>query len=298
MVIYLDTSTLRRHSKEIEAMTEMTADTAITSITSRAANAVSMRTSSLAVFELMSGATDKDYSPRKVAVERLLECEAKGIVHIDWDSYKAKMWHAFRLNYYDEEGEVIRELAEKMVNCETFEEFQQIRVCETISPVDGGTDFFDFESLKGLDDDIVEIGRVASQAAQTEEWKKIAKQEQQESKEKILEFFPSYTNTLAELSVIPIAEDFANSPRPSEKYLEIIERYDRSLQLCFQYLNAVFLLAEMEGGITQKNDIFDILHLLYLKDGDTLIAEDKVFKRVNECLGRIKVMTWEEATKS
>ena len=269
VIAYLDTSTLRKYSKNL----------------AKDSDKKELWTSSLAVFELMSGISDEeDFIRRKVAVKRLLESD----VYIDWDSYRCKMYKSFHLPYDDIEGIVVKRFAYAMTQSETFEDFKKVRIFTAQN------DYYDFESLQELDDRVVFIGNFTSQISQTEEWKKLTKDERKEARKEILESFPSYAYLLSEFAVIPIAENFAGDKQLSKAYSDMIEKYNFALQLYLHYVLATFLLAEINSSNTQKNDLFDMLHLLYLRHGDIMIAEDNIFKRINSYLERIKVITLPE----
>ncbi len=262
-VVYLDTVSIRKYSKQL----------------AECSNTKELFTSSLAVLELMSGATKDDFNARKIAVKRLMESR----VYINWYTYKGKMAQAFDVPYDDIEGKVVRELSLRMVKCKDFKEF-----CNEKVYVDSDT-YYTFESLASFDDDIAGMGRMFSKIGQ-KEFKSFDKVHRKDIKKKIEEFLPAYSHILSEMAVIPIAEDYAGEKRPSEKYMEVVSKYDFSIQVYLQYNVALFLLIEL----AHKNDMLDMLHLIYLKDGDLFITEDKVFSKVNSYLKRIEVCSLPE----
>lgn len=256
MSVYIDTSSIRKNSNSLEKFQESTTFT-----------------SALAVFELLSGINKKNFNMRKSIVKNLLDSS----IYIDWETYKQKEYAAFNIQYDDVEGLVIKQMAEKIIECQSYEEYTGIKIY-----IDNHT-YYTHESLEDFDARISEVGKYFSSVGKNE-WRKLSKEERLKFKENMKQdnFWAQYICQLSDLSLMELAQDISGCKRPSEECFNTIQKYDQSLDLYLNYNMVFFLLCEMNGSECGHNDMIDILHLAYLKEDDTLVSEDKIFKKLNE----------------
>jgi len=50
-----------------------------------------------------------------------------------------------------------------------------------------------------------------------------------------------------------------------------------------------FLITEMNGSQCGKNDALDLMHIIYLKENDTIVSEDKIFNKLTQYAKLINV---------
>lgn len=270
MKVYLDTSSIRKNSNQLNTFKD-----------------TDCFTSSFTVFELISGIKEDDFLLRKNAIKNLLNSS----ICIDWKTYKDKMYDAFGQPCNDIEGIVIKKMAESIIECDTFQEYYKKKIY-----IDADT-YYTHESFEDFDVEISSIGKIFSEIGKCE-WRELDKIDRKSLKENMIEkelIFP-YVQKLTELSLINLAEDISGHKRPSEEYFNAIEKYNQSLEVYLRYMHFLFLTREMNGSVCGKNDMADIVHLIYLHEDDVIITEDKIFQELNNILQLIKVYNSEEFT--
>lgn len=268
MRIYLDTSTIRKRANDFNAF-----------------NYEDFFTSSLTVFELISGIKERDFLLRKKVIINLINSS----IYIDWETYKKKMYNAFNQKYNDIEGYVIKRMAQLLVDCNTFEEYKNIRIYVN------DDSYYTYESFEYFDNEITKTGKLFSIIGQRE-WQNLDKTIR---KSFIKEFIDEkkilpYVQILFGLSLISLAEDIAGCQRPDDEYIRVIKNNDSGLDIFLRYNQLLFFLCELNGSKCGKNDMFDTMHLIYLKENDVLISEDKIFKKLNDYVQMLKVCTYDE----
>lgn len=263
IMIYLDTSSIRKIANKLNDIENS-----------------KILTSSLAVFELLSGINENDFLLRKSIVKNLLDSS----IHIDWDTYKAKINKAFQQSFDDIEGYVIKSLAKKLISCNCLDEYRNIKIY-----TDSDT-YYTHESLSDFDNKLSKTGKVFSYFGKNE-WRNYEKIDRKQFKKQMLEenMISPYIQKLTEFSLISLAEDLSGCKRPDDKYFEVIKKYDHSLDVHLRYNNLLFLLLEMNGSVCGKNDTVDMLHLIYLKENNVIISEDNIFRRLNKYINHLQV---------
>ena len=208
---------------------------------------------------------------------------------IDWETYKDKMYNAFGQLYNDNEGIVIKKMAEAIIECDTFQEYYKKKIY-----IDADT-YYTHESFEDFDVEISGIGKMFSEIGKCE-WRELDKLERKSFKENMIEkeLIFSHVQFLIELSLMNLAEDISGHKRPSEEYFNVIDKYDQSLGVYLRYTHFWFLIREMNGSVCGKNDMADTIHLIYLHENDVIITEDKIFQELNNILQLIEVYNSEE----
>ena len=76
---------------------------------------------------------------------------------------------------------------------------------------------------------------------------------------------------------------------------ELFSRYNFKL---FIKAHAIFIKAfYIDGGKQDRNNPSDILHLLYLDEGDKLVSSDKIFETVKEAAEEFQYLKLEQNKK-
>lgn len=267
-MIYLDTSSVRKNSNSLINFKKGTVYTSV-----------------LAVFELLSGIKEEDFQKRKKIIKNLL----KSSIAIDWETYKKKEYNAFQYPFDDIEGYVIKQMAEKIINCESYKEYTEVKIY-----TDKDT-YYTHESLEDFDEGISSIGKEFS-LIDKKVWSNLLKEERKRFK-KCMEqddMLLPYVQLLSEFSLIDLAEDISGYKKPDKGYFDTIQKYDFSLEIYLKYNNLLFTLCKMNGSECGKNDAIDMLHLVYLSEGDEIISEDNIFRKLNGYLQCLKVYNSEE----
>ena len=269
MRVYLDTSSIRKNSNSLNMF-----------------KSHNTFTSALVVFELISGINEKDFFLRQKVIKNLLDSS----IYIDWDTYQKKMHNSFSVSFNDSESDVIRQMVTKIVACKTFDEYTQLKIV-----TEDGT-YYTYESFVDFDEEISKIGKKYSQIAR-DEWKNKDKEDRKMFIKHMFEekYIKSYVQFLSEISMMVLVEDLSEHKRPSPEYFDMLDKYDgESLDVYLKYNNLLYLLHEINGSECSKNDTIDSLHLLYLKRNDTIVSEDKIFKKLCEHIQLIKANNSEE----
>ncbi|WP_143321643.1 hypothetical protein [Clostridium sp. HBUAS56010] len=268
MRVYLDTSSIRKNSNRLNKFENLDVFTSV-----------------LAVLELIAGIKETDYELRKKVVNDLLNSS----INIDWSTYKKKEYDAFEQPYNDVEGYVIKQMAEKLVRCNDFEEYKCVKIY-----IDEST-YYTFESLEDFDKELSQLGKKFS-IFNKNEWSSLEKADRKLFKRKMFDedFLFPYVRHQSDLSLIYLVEDISGSKRPSEEYFRLIDDYDQSLEVYLKYNCLLFLMHEINGSECSRNDAIDMLHLVYLSKNDTMLSEDKIFEKLNMLMQYIKVSNSDE----
>ena len=268
MRVYLDTSSIRKNSNVLINFKKGTVYTSV-----------------LAVFELLSGIKESDFYKRKKIIKNLLESS----IAIDWETYKKKEYNVFKYAYDDIEGYVIKQMAEKVIDCESYKEYTEIKIY-----TDDDT-YYTHESLEDFDENISKVGKAFS-LIEKNVWSKLSKEERKNFKKNMErdDMLLPYIQLLSEISLTDLAEDISGHKRPDERYMNTIQKYDFSLDVYLKYSNLLFVLSKMNGSEYGKNDTIDVLHLVYLVEGDMFISEDNIFKKLNRYLQRLTIYNSKE----
>ncbi|MGZ9586473.1 hypothetical protein [Paenibacillus marinisediminis] len=257
MRFYFDTSSLRKKSKKIASYSQNR-----------------IYTSSLTMFELISGISLDDYDTRKITIKNIMDSN----IFIDWDSYKMKMHKAFRIPFNDVEGKLIREMAECIADSQSFEEVMSKKIYISES------EYFTLESFQSLDSDLSLAGIDESMKGISEWRQELTKNHRKDIDQELFgdETLCSYVSMLAEVQFINFFEDISQTKRPSAEYFKALEKYDKSLDKYFFCSQLHFSLSQLNGMQCAKNDTIDILHTLFMSRDDVIVSDDKLFKKLGE----------------
>lgn len=263
MKIYLDTSSIRKNSNNLDKI-----------------KVADVYVSSLVVFELISGISEKDFLLRKNIIKNLLNSS----IQIDWETYKKKMYNAFNQQYDDIEGKIIKSMADNIIQCDTLQEYKNNKIY-----IDDNT-YYTHESFKDLDNEISNTGKMFSKIGKYE-WSNLNKNNRKELKQKLIDedFIFPYIRLLSEMSISILAEDISGYKRPSDEYMAMIYNYNWSLEVYLKFMHLRFLELELNGSECSVNDMVDMLQLVYLNEDDVFITEDKIFKELNGKIQLIKI---------
>lgn len=271
-IVYLDTNTVRNYSKKLAEWSKQN----------------HLTTSSLTVFEILSGVeegNDREFQARRTSLKRLLESNVK----IDWNFIMAKELKAFNIIPKDVDGMVVEALAKALVESKDYDEYKE----KTIT-IDGQT--FNCSILQDFDSRIVELGRKISDEIKNYS-NGIPKYIKNSYKSHLKENILPQLNVLSEIAMIPIIEEVANARRGTTKYFETQKKYDKSLWVYLIYSAWLRLRVEFYGDAIGKHDLFDLFHLIYIKMGDDIVTDDKIFYRINENVDLINVYSANEFSK-
>ncbi len=230
-------------------------------------------TSYKVVYELFSGiATDNEYFKRLPFICKLEK------VKIDWESPRKKMLKAFGIN--------------------TIDDTDSKRLFEIFNLVINNKDKIVIEKLliliKYLVDNDCDICSCVLEA-NYDDIKDYAKDIKGKPIRDILindDYFNPIVQNVTEIEIVNIAKMIADEVKCS--YKDLIIKYDGNLDNFIKATIAIGLKARFSGSPMQKNDGHDFQHLLYLKKGDILVSDDKLFKRIEKyCMvNTIKISEW------
>lgn len=162
--------------------------------------------------------------------------------------------------------------------------------------------WFRLESFTGLDKDISDVGIKESKQS-IENWcKENKKEHRKDIKKKLIneELICSYSRGLLELTVRNFTQEIANvkASENFDRYSDFLKQYDGSLNNYLLCNEIQILLSKLNRAFYGKNDTCDALHVIFIKDGDTIVSDDKIFNRLNKYIQSFDVMTTEEFLKS
>ncbi len=263
MRYYLDTSALRKNANEILNYNDKK----------------KLFTSSLTIFELISGISEREYNIRKITIKKILDSN----IFIDWDFYKKKMFKAFKIPYFDIEGYLIKKMAGFISTSESFEDVVSKRIYISES------DYYTLEDFKDLDHAISNVG-VEDSVLGINEWRQLLPKGPRKDVEKELfenKGLESFVQLQTEMYLSGFTESITGTQRPSEDYFESLEKYDGNLDLYFYCNQLKFSLSQLMGMQYGKNDTLDLMHTLFMLNDDIIISDDKIFKKLGEKCNRL-----------
>lgn len=273
MRYYLDTSALRKNANEILNYSDKK----------------KIFTSSLTIFELISGISENEYMIRKTTLKKILDSN----IFIDWNFFKKKMFEAFKIPYFDIEGYLIKKMAEFISTSESFEDVVSKRIYISEK------DYYTLENFKALDHDISKAG-VEDSVLGINEWRQLLPKGHRRDVE--IELFEnkgldSFVQLQTEVYLSSFTEIISGTQRPSEEYFESLGKYDGNLNLYFYCNQLKFSLSQLKGMQYGKNDTLDLMHTLYMLNGDIIISDDKIFKKLEDECNRLTCYSSDEFFK-
>ncbi len=268
MRYYLETSAIRKLSPKLSTF----------------ASNSNVFTSSLVLFELISGMTERDYALRKMTIKRTLESG----INIDFDSFDIKKYKCVGIEEDDIDGKLAKEMANIIINSTSFSELENERIFIN-NDIFSLADFTLFD--KNLSETIVNLTNQAAEIFSVR-----TKEEKKHDRNILLNegMLFSYSRILSEILVSTTVENATQTYRPSEEYFSVIEKYDGSLDLFCYCIVCKSVLAQIQGNTFGKNDGFDILHTCFMSHDDVIVSDDQIFKVIEKDCSGPKCYTSEE----
>lgn len=257
MAYYLDTTTIRSLSPRLKNFARD-----------------DVFTSSLSIFELISGISQFEFQQRKKAICNLL---TSGI-RIDFDSFDMKKYRCIDVETEDIDGYIIHEMAKIITSCDSFEDLE----LQSISINGDSFSIKDFETFdKNLSSNFIHLSNLA-----IKKFSQLPKEKKKYGRQILQEGIYSVAKDLSEMYISETVEFITNTRRPSKAYFHHIAQYDHSLDQFFYCLAAMSILSQTQGNSFGKNDFVDILHTCFISSKDTIVSDDNLFKRIHsECNG-------------
>ena len=242
-----------------------------------------MFTSYLAIYELISGVSAKNYNERRA----ILCNTSKSKLVIDWRSLSQIMAHAFREeDPSDLRPEVIRQVMNIFLSSSTFGEAERRCVMHRL----------DIHGIVYDRSAIIERYRRARvqdslefRSEFTPEIQRIMfgsdglKGRAAEIRKLNDEIAPELDVKLLTEAATICAGRISAAGRPCT-YDELLARYDGTLKWSIQASRFVQTEALPTGNTPARNDMIDILHFLYVNEGTILISEDSLSIKICDAL--------------
>lgn len=262
MRYYLDTSSLRKLSPKLSLFSWP-----------------DIFTSSLAVFELISGMQESEFNLRKSVITNLLTSS----ISIDFESFDMKKHRCIGLDIEDIDGTIIKEMAELIINAPSFEDLLAKRVKTK-------NDEFTLNDFTLFDDQLSKESVANSKIATAIYFDEIDKEDRKRDKQFLINENNIFrvSQIFSEIAISKMIEALTDSKRPSEEYFKYAEKYNNGLDLFFFCLVCKAMLCQLHGNIYGRNDYVDILHTCFITRDDIIVSDDKIFKSIQtECSGPI-----------
>lgn len=268
MRYYLETSAIRKLSPKLSML----------------AYNSNIFTSSLVLFELISGITERDYALRKMTIRRVLESG----INIDFDSFDIKKYKCVGIEKDDIDGKLVKEMADIIINSTSFLDLENERIFIN-NDIFSLADFTLFD--KNLSEMVVNLTRQAAEIFSVH-----TREEKKHDRNMLLNegMLFSYSRSLSEAFISITVEKATQTYRPSEEYFSAIEKYDGSLDLLCYCIICKSVLAQIQGNIFGRNDGFDILHTCFMSHEDVIVSDDQIFKVIEKDCSGPKCYTSEE----
>lgn len=235
----------------------------------------------LGLLELITDLNDEVFGSKRIAIRRVLD----SAVEIDWRLPQTIIFDSFGIR----------------TAC-TIVEREMRMVMEAMVQADGKRQFFDTLKVQQLYGVYGEMERHDSQynmflPAQLEEMAeniaisdlrcdaKLALSYLEQANDNRSEYFsPEIRGEMVRHVVQKVAEDLAATAFNCESLTpcEVLTRYDNTLDafLGIFYLYSLKKVSRREK--VKRNDITDLHHLIYLKDGDIIVSDDKLLRKASQ----------------
>jgi len=246
-------------------------------------------TSIFSVFELLSGMNEKDFEVRKACIRRIseiqIEIRTPMIDQLLMDMFGVKDYNKFACA-------MIRDIFCAVVQAENFSQIEKLEL--GITNIAGTFERINaLKWLKDWDNKIAEITRNTQSLFETENRQYISKLYRNGGIKALADYYWNllFDNRLDE-NRLSHAEAFIgtnNVERIREETNNLFETYN--FKLFFTAQAAIFAEAYFVNGNTQNaNNASDLLHLLYLKEGDIYVSNDKIYQKIAEACPEFKLV--------
>jgi len=235
-------------------------------------------TSALAILEIVAGFNDKDFYRRKVALKNIVDNK----VHVDWRLVESIMYDAFDiLNEFEMLNHNITHLKEIALDCLAAKSFSDIKRKDLI---------LYFKAIDKSLSNIFTQGRRSVNLVFRDVDTSIKFQEVriELDKQKLLQtLFISDISRYSEISlkyivntVFSIIKRSKAIDKPTYSKEEIKASYNNLIDVFLLAFDRDFFNFLGVDELPGKNDLQDLYHLFYLREGDMIISDDKRFKKL------------------
>ena len=257
MKYYLETNSLRSLNKELNLLSN------------------DCFTSSLSIFELISDITksEKEFNIRKSVIKNVLKSD----ITVNWDSQKTIKVKAFPgMTFKDYEIVGLKELTFSLIKCNTLQEFQILTKEKKYNQ-----NFF-----KKLDE-LYSKHLIDSTLIRNKKFKKHIENDDSLKSKEFLKKLKNNITLNKRISLSNIVNDIVDA---MEKQLKttidrtrIYDSYNGSIDVFIEYFSYYTAFKNAELKIPAKNDFLDLLHLIYLGNGENIkiVTNDKLLEKLN-----------------
>lgn len=267
MAYYLDTNALRR-------IKEFTPD---------------MCTSILAIFELMSGITKEEYNIRQACLKRIADQDLKirepmvDVIFLQLNHYPVQ---------HSNTTSCIRCIFEFLLSCSSYDEFTKFTIPQ-----------FNLNALSWLrnyDNRISNITKKSQEIMNGEEEWYIRNLFNNQGLKGLADHFwqrlceQRYNdNALEHVEAFVGQEQVDAAKRAIDS---MIENY--SYKLFYTAQASIFAEAYINGNEQNRNNPFDLLHLLYFSEDDIMVSDDNIYQKIKETSSIFTVIKVDELSAS
>lgn len=238
-------------------------------------------TSIFSIFELLSGITPKEFNVRKACLRRISEQE----IEVCGPMVDEKLARLFDKDMYNPFAyDMIWDVFQFTINAETYEEYAGLRL--SVTEINGQKkEIVASEWLKQWDDNIADLTQKGSELFEDEDKLYIKDIYQKRGLKGLANHF---WNKLYD------ARNDENRLAHVEGFLgrEVVEGFRQETEKLFSKYNfKLFIIAQavilskayfIDGNTQDRNNISDLLHLLYLEEGDRFVSNDKIYQKIPE----------------
>lgn len=251
-------------------------------------------TSAFVLFELVThlDKSDCEFRVRKACVANLLELEESGL-HVEWMLPKDRGKAAFPyLGHKPDHMGRFFQLVQCVRECECWQEFVELLACR-------GLDAY-FIWLNREHADIIDAAmRLRPEPSVPAETDALVEKlypmattgEKRATRNEVFRGLPRH-HTARGRTIRSFAREWAREciPAASERVAQrILDSYDGSIALFIEGLDIALAKCMVGRHSVEPNDFADLLHLMYLRDGDVLVSEEGRNKLVTSVAHEIGV---------
>lgn len=249
----------------------------------------SVYTSIFAVFELLSGITDKEFEVRKACLERIdkQKIEIRGPMI---DKLFMELLGITEYNHFA--YEMIMDIYRATLKAKSYSDFNKIKLL--VTDMSNNTEAIHAHTwLKDWDDNISNITKNLTSVFQDEDREYVKQIYKKDGVKGLSQHFWNkiYTDRIDE-ERLSHAEGFigADAAETIRQETDILfSKYN--YKLFMQAQAAIFSKAYFINGNTQNsNNASDLLHLLYLNDNDKFVSNDNIYKTICEACPKFKLV--------
>lgn len=247
-------------------------------------------TSIFSIFELLSGMSEKDFQIRKACLERISNCDIK----IQGPMIDQLFMEMIGENGYNADAcRMICDTYQMTLSAHCFSDYKEIKLFLKDEKREKGEEISAYTWMRNWDKHISQITTQIYKVFEDESKDYIKKIYDKNGERGLADYFwDKFLNNKIDEERLSHAEGFVGA--------EAVEKFRQEMDKIFSKYNfELFMKAQavifskayfINGGTQNSNNASDLLHLLYLDEGDLFVSNDKIYQTISEACPKFNLI--------